>query len=142
MSAFERLSIVVAVSGLAINLVAFVGLIWQVRILVRQLRQDREATDRDHDRRQRQATLDFYAVTLDKMAELRSTLPYDRDEAGIREMLSRVTGEDDEIGKAITEYLSLFELLATGVRTGVFDLPVLNRAAGGRIRAIASNYRP
>jgi hypothetical protein len=38
--------------------------------------------------------------------------------------------------------LNLFELLATGVRTDVFDLLVVERAAGGRILGIASNYRP
>jgi hypothetical protein len=138
----ESLSLLAAFSGVFVNVVAFGLLIWQLRILARQLGQARDATALDHDRRQKQATIDFYAVTLDKMAELRAVLPYDRDEAGVQDMLSRVKGEDDQVGKAITEYLSLFELLATGVRTGVFDLSVLERAAGGRIRAIASHYRP
>ena len=141
-SLFEGLSLAAAFSGVVVSVIAFGVLIWQVRLLARQLGQARDATDRDHERRQKQATIDFYAVTLDKMAELRNTLPYDRDLAGIQDMLSRVNGEDDEVGKAVTEYLSLFELLATGVRTGVFDLSVLERAAGSRIRAIASHYRP
>jgi hypothetical protein len=53
-----------------------------------------------------------------------------------------IAKETDEVGKPVTEYLSLFELLATGVNTDVFDLGTIERVAGGRVRSIAKNYRP
>ena len=85
---------------------------------------------------------EFYAATLDKWSDLRMSLPYDRNAVAVAALLGTVASEDDEDGKVITEYLSTFELLACGVLTDIFDQAVIERIAGGRIRAVAANYGP
>jgi hypothetical protein len=103
----------------------------QLRALRLQVRQAAQATDSDHRRRRVPATIEFYATTLEKRDQLRKLLPYDRDADAIRDLLARASKETDEVGKPVTEYLSLFELLATGVNTDVFDLDTIERVAGG-----------
>jgi hypothetical protein len=139
MTSFERASLVAAFAGVLVALVAFVV---ELRLLRRQVAQATKSTKLDHERRRMQATIEFYETTLNKRAELRAYLPYDRDAPAVAALIARVLHEDDQAGKAITEYLSLFELLAAGVRTGVFDHDVIKRIAGGRIVAITANYRP
>jgi len=139
MTSFERASLVAAFAGVFVALIAFVV---ELGLLRRQIAQATTSTKLDHARRRMQATIEFYETTLSKRAELRAYLPYDRDAAAVAALLARASHEDDEPGKAITEYLGLFELLAAGVRTGVFDHGVIARIAGSRIRAIAANYGP
>ena len=114
----------------------------QASLLKRQVEQAQEITARDHDRRSRQATIDFYATTLSKRAEFRSILPYDRDFDDIAQLLELAKQDDGLIDKEITEYLALFELLATGANTGVFDLETLRLIAKGPICAIVDYYGP
>ena len=139
MTSFERTSLVAAFAGVLVTLVAFVV---ELGLLRRQVAQATTSTKLDHERRRKQATIEFYETTLNKRTELRAHLPYDRDAQAVAGLLASVSHEDDDAGKAITEYLSLFELLAAGVRSGVFDHDVIQRIAGSRIRAIATNYRP
>jgi hypothetical protein len=51
--------------------------------------------------------------------------------------------EKDDSGWShdIADYLTYFEMLATGVNTDVFDLDIIERLAGTRILAIAANYQ-
>jgi hypothetical protein len=141
MTQFERLTVIAGFVGIFINVILLGAFVWQLRVLGKQVDQASTATNRDHERRRKQATIDFYASTLQKRAELRTTLPYDRDSAGILVLIEQAS-VDDKLGKMITEYLNLFELLAAGVNTDVFDFSVVERVAGGRIMAIARNYSP
>lgn len=141
MTQFETLSVVIGAAGVVINLILFIMFALQLRALRRQIAVAEEATRLDHDRRRKQATLDFYTATLEKRAALRDLLPYDRDADAIRDLIRDIKSEDDGRGKEITNYLSLFEGLAAGVNSGVYDLDTIERVAGGRIRAIAHNYK-
>jgi hypothetical protein len=139
---YERLSLIAASAAVFVSVATFVAFMWQIRIALRQVAQAAESTKRDHERRRKQATLDFYATTLEKRSQLRSILPYDRNVVGVRDLLSTATDEDSDAGHAITDYLSLFESLGAGVATDVYSFPVVDAVAGGRVLAIAENYGP
>jgi hypothetical protein len=139
---YELLSAASSIGALVIGLATLVALLWQLRLLVKQVALAANATRLDHERRRRQATLDFYATTLAKRSELRAVLPYDRNVAGVHALLARAVDEEDEAGNAITGYLSLFESLGAGVRDDVYSFPVVEAVAGGRVLAIVENYRP
>jgi hypothetical protein len=141
MSDFERITLLMSLVGLVLNGVVFIVFVVQLRLLVRQLKQASDTTALDHDRRRQQATLEFIAQTLERRAEMREMLPNDRDGAAIRKLLTRVSKGDPATAKLVSEYLSLHELLATGVRMGIFDFVVLERVAG-RILAMYANYEP
>jgi hypothetical protein len=138
---FESATLLISFVGLAVNVIVFIVFVVQLRLLVRQLKQASSTTALDHDRRRQQATLEFIAQTLERRAEMRATLPNDRDGVAVRKMLARVSKGDRETAKIVGEYLSLHELLATGVRMGIFDFDVLERVAG-RILAMFANYEP
>jgi len=141
MTIFERATFLVSLVGLFVSVVVFVVFVVQLRLLVRQLKQASKADALDHDRRRQQATLEFVAQTLERRAAMRASLPNDRNGDAIRKMLRRVGKGDEEMGKLVSEYLSLYELLASGVRMGIFDFYVLERVAG-RILAMYKNYEP
>jgi hypothetical protein len=141
MSTFELVSTIVAITALAINFALFLTVILQLRALRQQIKSADSATKADHARRKKQATIEFYAATLEKRSALRSTLPSDRDGEAIAQFLIDAA-ESKRRARDISEYLGLFELLASGVNTGVFDRKVIARMAGGRIRAMVENYRP
>ncbi|MGH8910689.1 MAG: DUF4760 domain-containing protein [Egibacteraceae bacterium] len=142
MTAYEQWSLIIGAVGVGINLILFAFFVLQLRVLRQQVDQARKATELDHQRRKAQATIEFYATTLEKRSQLRATLPYDRDADAIRILLERANDETNEVEKPVMEYLGLFELLATGVNTDVFDLATMERIAGGGIRAMAANYKP
>lgn len=114
----------------------------QLKELKRQVVQSAEATKLDHVRRRAQATIDFYRTTLDKRIALRESLPHDRDAAGVADFIAKAIEKDDsDSAHDITDYLTYFGMFATGVNTGVFDIDIVERLAGTRILAIASNYK-
>jgi hypothetical protein len=141
-TSFERLSLVAAFTAIAVNVIVFVAFVWQLRYLGKQVRDASTATQLDHDRRRKQATIEFYTDLLTMRAALSDHVPYDRDAAAVAELLTRAANGDDIATRAILEHLSLYELFAAGVRTDVFDFSVAWRTAGNRIVAIMDNYRP
>lgn len=79
--------------GVVVNLALFVVFALQLRQLRKQVEKSEEpmehakdAMAQDHNRRRKQATIEFYATTLEKKAELRTLLPYDRDAKAIRKL--------------------------------------------------------
>lgn len=142
MTTFERWSLVIAAAGVAVNMVLFIVFALQLIELRHQVKQSKDATQLDHARRRAQATIAFYQSTLEKRESLRGVLPYDGDAAAIAAVTSRVMLEGGELQSIITGYIGLFELLAMGINVGVFDIDVLERMAGTRVRALATNYGP
>lgn len=135
MTSADRWSILIGVLGAVINAALLV-------VVYRQVRDATIANRADHDRRKKTATIEFYATTLEMRDKLRTKLPYDRDAEAVAALISGIKNDDDELGKSVTEYLSLFELLASGANADVFDRETIETMAGGRVRAIASSYRP
>lgn len=104
----------------------------------------------DHDRRCKQATIDFYTSTIEVRRQLRHRLPPDRDTHGVRAALESVASSDvhelAEEGRtllaAVQEYLSYHETLAVGVLNGVFNERIVRDLAESRIKAVISSYGP
>lgn len=142
MTQYEGLSITFAAIAVVVNIVLFLVFFLQLRALKTQVRLSEEATERDHARRRQQATVDFYMTTLEKRTELRHTLPYDRNADAIREYVTALKDESETEALYVTDYLTMFEMLAGGVNMGIYDLEVIDRLAGSRLRAIYNNYLP
>jgi hypothetical protein len=142
MTTFERWSLIAGFAAIAVNVVAFVAVVWQLRLLAHQNRQAQEAVVQDHDRRRKQSTIEFFNATHSQQLEFRKILPRSRDSAEIATLIKEAIDGDRQAENTITGYLNLFENFAAGARAGVFDLAVINQMAGGRIIAIQRNYRP
>jgi len=143
LTTFDVLSLVAAFSGVVLNLILFPIFVLQLRELSNQVIQARQTTERDHLRRQSQATIEFYRDTIEKRLALRAHLPDERDEVGVKEAIRAASAHPDGPEEyAVKEYLSFLELLATGVNTQVMQVEIMDRIAGSRIAAAARNYRP
>ncbi len=142
MTTFEKTSILVGALGLLVNGALFVVFFLQLRELRRQIKGSSEADKRDHERRRKQATIEFYAATLERRNALRHELAEDRDS----EAITRVTEKLREQGKSapewhsVVEYLNLWETLATGVNSDVLDYSTISRLSGQRVISIVRNY--
>ncbi|HEX6686722.1 MAG TPA: DUF4760 domain-containing protein [Candidatus Limnocylindrales bacterium] len=142
MTMFERWSLVGVFAAIAVNIIAFLAVIWQLRLLAHQNRQSQQAIVQDHDRRRKQATLEFFATTHDRQIEFRKILPNSWSSEEIVALIQKAVNGDTDTEKLIAGYLNLYEHFAAGVRAGIFDLEVTNQMAGGRIVAMQRNYQP
>jgi len=106
---------------------------------------------RAHDERVA-LTLEYWRTTYDRRVELRSELPYEHTTAFLV-LVARLADayyaapprSVVKIGRkykhtdlALRDYLSLFETIGDGVVEGAFDIQVINRLDGPRIRALGS----
>ncbi|NUT38077.1 MAG: DUF4760 domain-containing protein [Hamadaea sp.] len=123
------------------NIVVFGVLLWQLRVLRSQITQTGHATLLDHDRRRKQATIEFYATTLHQQRQLREVLPHDRESGKVDRVVRRALAGDDTLNKAIADYLTLHNLIAVSVRSDVFDVSVIDHIFGGRLMQLEANYR-
>lgn len=142
MSTFEVIATITAALTLLVNIILFVIVVHQLRAARAQLADSRDSTVKDHERRKKQATLDYHAMTIEKRNSLAAALPYDRDAKAIAHMTRRLGQQNSPKVNQVVEYLDLFENLATGVRTDIFDIEVIEGIATGQIQALARNYRP
>jgi hypothetical protein len=112
-----------------------------------QLRAARRDAAEVAARERRQATMQFFADTLDIRRTLPLELPEDRDARGIARLLQEVRGDSVEARRRramLNEYLAWWELTATSVHddVAVFDPRLLQLFASGRLYAVWTNYRP
>lgn len=133
MSEFEKVTVWTAIASVAVNFVLF-------GMVVLQLWISRRVTRGDNARRKKQATIDFWSVTLDRRLKLADKLPLDTDLAGIAEFVATLGQADSGKLRALTEFLGLYELLAVGINTEVLDLELFARIAGPRITSVAEGY--
>jgi len=131
---------VVGVGGLIINAVAFIALLSQVYLLRKQIRSTDEAFATEQVRSRKQSTLEFMATTVERRQELSRQLPVEVDlDAGQRVL--DAWDHDEEVRRPIYEYLDFYEMLATGVNSGIFDHDVVDRASGTRIMQVFASYQ-
>lgn len=136
MSGFQAWSLLAAYSSLTLSAIAFTALLWQLVLLSR-------STRLDHDRRRRQATLEYLTATLDRRARyLETGIPEERDAEAISRMVQAALDGDGESHARISGYLHVYNMLAVGAEADIFDIEVVDQVMGGTIRAIATNYRP
>jgi hypothetical protein len=112
-----------------------------------QLRAARRDAAEIAARERRQATMQFFADTLDIRRTLPLELPEDRDQQGIARLLADIHADTADARRRramLNEYLAWWELTATSVHddVGVFDPRLLQLFASGRLYAVWTNYRP
>jgi Domain of unknown function (DUF4760) len=140
LSAFERVTLLLALLGTAINLAALSFLGIQVRSASAQAKHATAEQVAEHTRQQRRDTIEAANRTARYREELKAALPWDdRDKAKVEEFLANAE-KDVQARRPIRAYLNYFEMLAVGVHQGVFDLSTLTRISGGSIIAVATNY--
>jgi hypothetical protein len=112
-----------------------------------QLRAARRDASEVAARERRQATMQFFADTLDIRRTMPLPLPEDRDRDGIARLLRRLEQDTPETRREralLNEYLAWWELTATSINdeVQVFDPRLLELFANGRLIAVWTNYRP
>jgi hypothetical protein len=138
-STFERLSLevsrwglAVAVVGALINISLFVAVLLQLRLLRRSNEQMAEATGLDHDRRQKQATIELYRETLDRQRSWRSQ-GFPDYEATERIALFNASRPGSDEYELCRQYMNWAEQLAVGTKDRVYDLGLIYRLMGTRM---------
>lgn len=131
----EVVAFVAAIGGLFG--VFFVGA--QVRQGAKNTKEATDARQREWDLRRREASMQFYTMTLGSRQKLKTRLPPDRDSVAIDSFIRAAETEPTKLDVFRT-HLSYYEMLATGVLAGVFDEDIVNRFGGGPIIAAWVNY--
>jgi hypothetical protein len=138
----NMLAISTTIIGLAISGLGLIFLAIQVRLARRQLRGNMELANKEALRVKRQATIDFYMSTMERVGEWRTKLPDDWDGAKIADYTRAAYGRRGEPKRLVlASYLAYFEALAVAIRRGIYDLSVLDSIAGSRVLNICQNYR-
>jgi hypothetical protein len=139
----STLAVSTTIIGLAINGIGLIFVATQVVLARRQLQDNIDLSTREALRLKRQATIDFYMSTIQKVNEWRSLLPDEWDKPAVEKYVDKAYGHG---GKnelhVLAAYLQYLEALAVAVRSGIYDLDVLNSIIGSRIINICENYQP
>ncbi|MFD8231139.1 DUF4760 domain-containing protein [Streptomyces sp. NPDC059696] len=136
MTSYERWSLLASFGSLGISLIAFVALAWQLLLLSR-------STARDHDRRRKQATMEYLTANMDRRKALFDEgIPNERSPEDIAALIDRSLSGDDRATNLITAYLTTFNFLAVGAQCDAFDREVIDESWGGLVIAVWNNYRP
>ena len=107
--------------------------IWQIRIGINSVRQD-------HDRRRKQATIEYINDVRDRYrAEHRHLLRVLGGPVNA-ESVEKIQS-NPELNARLLDLLGLFEGLAAGVNAGVFDVELLNRVSGGYLIRVFETYK-
>lgn len=130
------------------DVAAFVANIFVLAVLTWQVHESRVQRHEDHLRRRGQATIEFYSTTRTTRQALQDAVEetLGRDtltEARIAELhVAQESGDEeaDRALKAIRAHLAGLEWIATGANTGVYDVEILNRLAGGHIIYALERY--
>lgn len=137
----NTLAVFTTIFGLVINGVGIVFVATQVVLARRQLRDNLALSNKETLRVKRQATVDFYMATQQKVGEWRSVLPGDWDKRKINTFIRRAYrrgGEEKRL--TLANYLGYFEALSVAIRADIYDLTVFDSIAGSRIINICENY--
>lgn len=97
-------------------------------VAIWQLLAIRKNSKADHERRRKQATIEFHHKISSKCYELLSQINCKFQE----DMVINVCDvkDDDATIKVIKKYLALMEMLAVGINTGIYDIAMFDRMNG------------
>jgi hypothetical protein len=139
----NSLAVSTTIIGLAINGIGLIFIAVQVVLARRQLRDNNDLSAKENMRIKRQATIDFYMATMEKVATWRSILPDDWDGPQIDAYTKSLYSgrHDKEKMLVLASYLAFWETLAVAIRAGIYDLAVFDSIAGSRILNICDNYQ-
>jgi hypothetical protein len=140
MSEYETWAIRLAALALAINVVAAIVIVMQLRLAANNTREATTQRAQEYDLRRKEATMLFQINTLPGRENHESGLPPDRDSVGIARYIEAAANDAGKYSN-IRNYLSYLEMMATGVNVGTLDMRVINHFGGGALIAAAANYR-
>lgn len=142
MSTFEKWSLVLTGAGVSLALFTGVLILLQLRAVKMELEQSANIAALDHDRRRRQATLEFFTETMDKRVEWRKTFPNEFDASAVAAFAPDPANDGDRLNVEVAEYLGHYEDLAAGVALGIFDIDTVDRLAGPRLIRAFRAWQP
>jgi hypothetical protein len=135
-TSYEWCSLIASFLSVLVGFVAFFALMGQLRLMSR-------STDQDHDRRRKQATMEYLTANMDRRkAFFDEGIPHERDHEAVTALINLSRSGDEPTTKLITSYLTTFNFLAVGAQSDAFDRSVIDEAWGGLIIAVWENYRP
>ena len=138
----NALAVSTTIIGLVINGIGLIFIAVQVVLARRQLRDNNDLSAKENLRLKRQATIDFYMSTTERVAAWRSSLPDDWDKREIDAYTKSVYGQrDKEKTLVLASYLGFWEALGVAIRAEIYDLAVFDSIAGSRILNICENYQ-
>ncbi|QBS45132.1 hypothetical protein DMB37_38680 [Nocardia sp. CS682] len=133
-STYEAASLVLGAGALVLNTAVFGLLIWQLKLLRRQVADSSRSLDlatseaaAENVRQRKQTTLDFIGTTIEKQHDLFGRLKTDA------QFMEKASDRDTVEYLVVRDYLSYLEDLSVGVNMEVFDREVVDRSIGGRI---------
>jgi Domain of unknown function (DUF4760) len=139
MSSYETISTVISIFSVLISLggLTFVG--WQIRQGAANAKAADSAQDQRWAQQRREASMAFYLSTLERRDHHQRALPAPMDTSGVHNFIE--SARSDATKQAtIRSYLSLYELLATGVNLHILDEDVIFQFANSSILAIWNSY--
>jgi hypothetical protein len=94
----------------------------------------------DHNRRKKEATIHYMNDIREKYRVINHELVQKFGKGPITEEQVQVIINDPDMLSKITNLLGLFEHMAAGVNTDVFDIYLLNRMSGRYLRNVYNRY--
>jgi hypothetical protein len=116
--------------SLALSAVTLVALWWQLYLIYKTYKAD-------HERRQKQSTIEY----LNEIRKLYRPVEYKLNTA-FGDKIINVDKISDEDRTNIREFLSIVEHLSTGINVGVFDLTLVNQMSGAYFVTMYEKFIP
>jgi len=129
------------VSSILVNIAIVIGAIVGVLQLIKFVK----STKADHERRQKQSTLEFYHTIW---LETRDLIKKMRDEGIIdghiplEDTVKVIINNKDGLEDTVSRYLNLMNRLSVGVITKVYDIKIYNQMAGRSATNIYDSLEP
>ena len=120
MELLQNISIILA--NVAVIAATVIGVLQFIRFT--------RATKADHERRKKQATIEFYNE-IDKEAFLLESMMIEKGIIG--HVPIATINEDVNFKEAVLRYMNLFERFSVGINTGVYDIYVFDRMMGRKV---------
>jgi hypothetical protein len=138
----NNLAILTTIIGLIINGVGLIFIATQVAVARQELRHNLILSAREAERVKRQATIESYMATMQRVAEWRSVLPDDWDQPAIEAYTRRACRPGGKAkARVLANYLQYYEALSVAVLSGIYDRDAIDAIGGSRIINIADNYQ-
>ena len=122
------------------SIIANISIVIGVIIGVLQLIKFVKFTKADHERRQKQSTLEFFCDIDSETHELEKKMKVGGILHGKRSIED--IQNDQNLKELIRRYLNLMNRFSVGVNTGVYDIAIFNQTAGRRITRIYDQLYP
>ena len=117
--------------AIIISILTLLGLLIQIHLSWREMRAD-------HERRKKQATLEY----VNSIRAIYRSIAGKLDQQFGRDNVINIDDIDEEVKCDIQELLSVIEHLAVGGNTGVYDLQILERMSGAYFVRIHDKLSP